>query len=126
MSNRYPDDDLDDHFETILRTVIQESHPLREQDDVSNTLLCFLVRVANTWKSIRTLRTHTLVQNGFMVDAGVLVRAMFDAYLQADYVFSDPAKRSVRAASYLDYAHVERYKTTRKVLSPDYSRVRCV
>lgn len=54
-----------------------------------------------------------------MVDAGVLVRAMFDAYLQADYVFSDPAKRSLRAASYLDFAHVERYKTAKKVLSHD-------
>jgi hypothetical protein len=46
----------------------------------------------------------------FLVDAAVLLRCMFDAYLQADYIVRDPAKQTERGARYLEFQHVERYK----------------
>jgi hypothetical protein len=47
-------------------------------------------------------------QSVFMVDAGVLLRCMFDAYLQADYIVRDPAKQMERATMYLEFQHVDR------------------
>ena len=51
-----------------------------------------------------------------MVDAGTLLRAMYDACFQAEYVAHDPACINARANDYLEYEHVERYRISRKVL----------
>ena len=42
---------------------------------------------------------------------------MFDACFQAEFIFSDPAKREERAQLYLEFEHVERYESKEKVLS---------
>lgn len=112
-------DQVDDHVRELLRVTIQRSHPSSGGDDVSRCLLFFLVRVANTWRSIRTLRKYTPDQEGFAVDAAVLLRAMFDAYLQAAFIVHDPNRRNERARAYLDFEHVERYKFATKVTSHD-------
>lgn len=52
-----------------------------------------------------------------MVDVATLLRAMFDAYIQADFIFRDPASRAERAALYLDFEHIERFKMKNKVLN---------
>jgi len=108
-------------FEAILRAIIQELDARPGKDNVSLALYFLLVREANTWRSIRLLRRHTPEQfhTAFMVDAGTLLRAMFDAYLQADLIFRDPAKRAVLATDYLDFEHVERHKMAQKVLRHD-------
>lgn len=111
---------VDEHVLALLKKVLQESYDRSETDNVSRTLLLFLVRVANTWRSIRTLRANTDDQAGFMVDAGVLLRAMFDAYLQAEYVVQDAAHQQDRATAYLDFEHIERYKTARRATSHDH------
>jgi hypothetical protein len=54
-----------------------------------------------------------------MVDAATLLRAMFDACFQAEFILSDPAKREERAALYLDFEHVERYQMMSKVFRHD-------
>jgi Family of unknown function (DUF5677) len=77
----------------------------------------FLTRVANTWKSIRTLRKYSDDSDIFVVDAGTLLRAMYDAYFQAEYLVSQSDERSQRAQDYFDFAHVERYKFVTKILS---------
>ena len=84
-------------------------------------LLFLLVREANTWRSIHLFLKHTpkKFHDAFMVDAGTLLRSMFDAYLQADYIFRDPARRAELAAQYFEFAHVERYQMPRKVLRHD-------
>jgi hypothetical protein len=109
------DEAVNEHVLELLREVVAQSHRLAENDSISNALLYFLVRVANTWRSIRTLRAHTSDGEGFMVDAGVLLRAMFDAYLQAEHIVYDPARQYDRAKAYLDFEHVERYKASARM-----------
>lgn len=107
----------DDMVHDMLRDIITQSHALGDSDKVSNALLFLLVRVANTWRSIRTLQKHTKDSEGFMVDAGSLLRAMYDAYLQAEYMVADSSSSLERAQDYFDFEHVERYKAMRKMLN---------
>jgi hypothetical protein len=119
-----PDYDVvDEKFEAILRAIIQALEGRQGKDKVSLALYFLLAREANTWRSIRLFLKHVPLQfhGAFMVDIGTLLRAMFDAYLQADYIFRDPAKRSQLAAQYLDFAHIEQYQMPRKVLRHDNS-----
>lgn len=109
----------DEQVVELLREVIGQSHSRCETDEVSRALLFFLVRVANTWRSIRTLDKHTPDDEGPMLDAGTLLRAMFDAYLQAEYIASDEKVAVDRARDYLDFEHVERYRRAQKVISYD-------
>ena len=101
----------------LLRNVLRQSEPCSKADVVARALLYFLLRVSNTWRSMRTLDTHMPDDDGVMLDAGALVRVMFDAYLQAEYIVSDKTKALVRAQDYLDFEHVERYKQAQKVIS---------
>jgi len=102
-----------------LRSVITQSYPHTETDVVARALLFFLVRVSNTWRSIRTLDEHMSDEEGPMVDGGTLLRAMFDAYLQAEYIVSDEKLAVERANDYLDFEHVEKHKRARCVTSYD-------
>jgi len=114
------DEAVNEHVLALLRQIITQSHRAAENDSVSNALLYFLVRVANTWRSIRTLRVHAADEQGFMVDAGLLLRAMFDAYLQAEHVVQDPTCQQDRATAYLEFEHVEKYKAAAKVTSHNH------
>jgi len=109
----------DEQILQLLKRVVTESHSHSETDEVARALLFFLVRVSNTWRSIRTLDKHTPDVEGPMVDAGTLLRAMFDAYLQADYISSDETLAMERAKDYFDFEHVERYKLIQKVIACD-------
>jgi hypothetical protein len=115
MSARY--DIVDEEFFRIMRSVISALHERTNADNITRSLLCFLVRVANTWNSLQLLRRGAPAdfQSVFMVDAGVLLRCMFDAYMQADYIVRDPAKRTELATLYLEFQHVERYKAEEKL-----------
>ncbi len=106
------------HVFALFQEVIQKSNNCSAKDAVSHALLCFLVRVANTWQSIRTLQEYSPDDKGFMVDAAVLLRAMLDACLQAEYMFHD-ANKDARASDYLEYEHVEQYKIREKVHKHD-------
>ena len=103
----------------LLRHVIQQSQPHSENDAVARALLFFLVRASNTWRSMRTLDKYMPDDYGPMVDAGALLRVMFDAYLQAEYIVIDKAKAAERAQDYFDFEHVERYRQAQRVLSCD-------
>ncbi len=115
MSAEY--DVVNAEFFRVMRSAIAELHQRKDADCVTQSLLCFLVRLANTWNSLHLLRQGTPAefQSVFMVDAGVLLRCMFDAYLQADYIVREPAKRMERATMYLEFQHVERHKVEEKV-----------
>jgi hypothetical protein len=110
------DDDADleektyDSFLELLRGVITICHSRTAQDHVARALLLLLLRSANTWRSIRTLRKYTGDDEGFLVDAGCLLRIMFDAYLQAEYIVESASESQERATAYLDFEHVDRYK----------------
>jgi hypothetical protein len=112
---------LDEAVEALLREIILKSEKRNGKDDVSLALFCLLLREANTWRSIRLLHQHTPREfhNAFLVDAGTLLRAMFDAYVQADFIFRDPRRRTELATQYLEFEHVERYKLMNKVLRHD-------
>ena len=110
---------VNDHVLELLRNVIREAEPYSRTDVVARALLFFLGRVSNTWRSMRVLDKHFPDEEGPMVDAGALLRIVFDAYLQAAYVVHDKTKAVVRAHDYFDFACVERYKQSQKVLSCD-------
>jgi hypothetical protein len=107
----------DDATENLLREVITHAQQVARNDIVSRALMYFLVRVANTWKSIRTLRSYSKDRDIFVVDAGTLLRAMYDAYYQAEYLVSKSDESSQRAQDYFDFEHVERNKFVTKILS---------
>ena len=109
----------DEHVEQLLVQVIAVSHERSKTDEVARALLCFLVRVVNSRRSIRTLRDHSPRDEMFLVDAGTLLRAMYDAYLQAEYMVADVREAPNRARDYFDFEHVELYKWRQKVLNHD-------
>ena len=101
----------------LWREVISQSHLRSRNDKVANALFHFMVRVANSWRSIRTLRNNTTDEQGFTIDAGTLLRAMYDAYFQAAYLVSEPAKCTERADDYFEFEHVERHKSVQRMIS---------
>jgi hypothetical protein len=110
-------EDADNLIQDVLKHVISASHSRSENDIVAKALLFFLVRAANSWRSIRTLRKNTADEEGFMIDAGTLLRAMYDACFQAEYVICEPDKSVLRATDYLEFEHVERYKFIERMLA---------
>jgi hypothetical protein len=105
---------VDEEIFRITQLIISALHQQMNADNITRSLLCFLVRVANTWNSLRLLRRDAPA-DAVMVDAAVLLRCVFDAYLQADYIVRDPAKRTERANLYFEFQHVERYKSQEKL-----------
>jgi len=88
-----------------------------DNDPVSRALLYLLMRVANSWRSIGVLWREC--SETFLVDAGTLLRAMFDAYLQAAFVVQDRERREERAQLYLDFEHVEKHELLERILQHD-------
>jgi hypothetical protein len=116
-NSRSPEEEAADNLiESVFKDVIAESHVKSADDVVARALLSFLVRAANSWRSIRTLRNNTIDEEGFLIDAGTILRAMYDAYFQAEYLISKTDQRILRANDYFDFEHVERHKFVERVL----------
>jgi len=113
------DDETDAAFEQLLRFVVSESNKHIKVNQVARALFFFLMRAANTWQSIRTLRVHSPHDEILVVDTGALLRCMFDAYLQAAYIAFDKKKAAKRAQDYFDFEHIERFRWQSKVLKYD-------
>lgn len=109
----------DDHVLELLARVIRQSHGTAVADDVARALLLFLVRVSNSWRSIRKLLDSQKDMESFTVDAATLLRAMYDAHIQAEYIIHDLDKSNERARDYLEFEHVERYKLVNSVMKHD-------
>jgi hypothetical protein len=116
MSN---EDEVNQHLEHIFRIVIQQLYARSPKEIVARALLCLISRCANSWISIKTLRSHAPDKEVFMVDAGSLLRAVMDAYLQASYIVDDTEQRESRATDYFDFEHVEKYKSLEKFIKYD-------
>ena len=104
-----------------LEKTIQLIHERAKKDVVARALLYLLVRVANTrrtidvlWQALRDAYPET-----FMVDGGTLLRAMFDAYLQAAFITYEPGKQQERASLYLDFEHIKKRQLSEKLLKHD-------
>ena len=121
----YDDDDreaADDFFHELLRQVVAESYSRSKSDCVARALLCFLVRAANSWRSIRILSksaTNEAEAEGMTIDAATLLRATYDAYFQAEYLVQVPDQSEQRATDYFEFEHVDRYKRMKSVLNHD-------
>jgi hypothetical protein len=100
-----------------LRDTIRLLNDRAQSDSTARAMLFFLVRVSNTARSVFTLFEHS--PETFFIDAGSLLRVAYDAFLQAAYIVHDPVESSKRAADYLDYADIERYLLTQKVIRYD-------
>ncbi|WP_286764269.1 DUF5677 domain-containing protein [Rhodopirellula sp. UBA1907] len=114
-------DSVDETMLDLLKSVIGQANEKIEDNDIGRALLFFTVRIANTWRSIRTLRNNTADAEGFTVDAGTLLRAMFDAYLQAEYIVHEPNLADQLASDYLEFEHVERFKSMTAVMKHENS-----
>lgn len=110
-------EDPDEVIQDILKQIISESNMRRADDLVAKALLFLLVRVANSWRSIRTLREHTPDKEGFMIDAGTIIRAMYDAYFQAEFVTCDREQSIQRATDYFEFEHIEKYILFERILT---------
>jgi hypothetical protein len=97
----------DDEFDKLLQSVIEQSYKASKIDQVACSLFSFLVRISNSWRSIRTLRLYSMGKETFLVDVGMLLRAMYDAYLQAEYIVADAGEARNRAQHYFEFEHVE-------------------
>jgi hypothetical protein len=116
MATAAADDPVDEAFDRILKQVIGTIAGKTGRDAVANALFLLVVRCANSWKSIRTLRVHSPNAETFTIDGAVILRCIFDAYLQADTIYRDPAARSRKATAYLEFSHVDRYRAEKRTL----------
>ena len=116
MARSKDDEAIDNAFSMILKQVIGKVYAQKNRDKVSTALLFFLVRAANSWRSIVTLLVHSENHETYTIDAAVILRCIFDAYLQANLIYQDPDERDERAELYLDYAHIDKYKAQAKPL----------
>lgn len=108
--------DEDTYMQDLIRTIIQQSNARKDSNPTALALLMFLVRTGNSWRSIRTLLDNTEDAATFSVDVGTLLRAMYDAYLQAAWICRDPSTSNSLAQDYIDFEHVERFNLMRAVL----------
>jgi len=119
MGTARADDRLDAEFRRILQTVITAAHANLGSSKASHALLGLLIRCAHGWQSIRTLRVHSPDADTFTIDAAVILRCIFDAYLQAHLMFRDSAKREELGTLYLEFAHIDRFKAESKTMRHD-------
>jgi Family of unknown function (DUF5677) len=116
MSAQEFDNPCDNELFCVADRVIVQVNEMTKQDKVCQALFCLLWRNFLTWRTIQTIRTHASPAELSLLDVAVLIRCMFDAYLQADFIYRDPSKREERAKLYLDYQFVDRLNATVKTL----------
>lgn len=103
-----------------MKEVCTKLNQMPNRPRSSQALLGFLVRCACSCKSINTLvsSAQTPVEEvAIGNDCAAILRCMFDAYIQAAYLFIDSNEREERARLYLDYEHVERFLLSTEVSS---------
>ncbi|QDV40634.1 hypothetical protein Enr13x_04410 [Stieleria neptunia] len=115
------DVNADDHLLRLFRVIVQESNLRKDQNATAHALLMLLVRVGNSWRSIYTLQNNTDDSEGYGVDAGTLLRAMYDAYLQAALICHDPSESEALAQDYIDFQHIERFKLKESIMRHETS-----
>jgi len=85
-----------------------------------HALLGFLVRGAGTWKSINYLINATNHSqddaDAISNDCGALLRCLYDAFIQAGYVFAVPKEREARGELFLNYYAIERHQRSQEVV----------
>lgn len=70
-------------------------------------------RIINSVNSLRVLNEHA--PHDCALDSETILRAIFDAHVQARYIFCDPAKTDERGTLYVEFAHVEKWKITETI-----------
>lgn len=76
-----------------------------EASPVTRALEPFKNRINSALESLRVLDRHA--QHDFRTDGMTLLRAMYDAHLQALYILADPAQADERAQLFIDYRWIE-------------------
>ena len=115
-ANYAPDSDRQE-LEKAFRLAVQTVHQHVADDLPAQAILYLLVRAVNTWRSIYALWNNC--PGTFAVDAGTLLRAMFDAFLQAAFITQDPGKCDERAKLYLEFEDIERWKMIERIFRHD-------
>ena len=114
-----------DAVDAMIREVITASYNSKSAELSHRALLCLTNHIAGFWRAVCILNQNAsdVRETESLSDSfAVIIRCMFDAYLQAAYI----AKQDTEARSklYLDYEPVELYMLANKVVkqSDDMSR----
>lgn len=93
----------------FLRSVVtsDDEHALG-QSMVGAVILGLSLRIEGTWDSIRILTTATAgLRSLASLDIATLIRASYDAWLQAEYIGRDAKMREIRARIYVNHRWLE-------------------
>lgn len=88
----------------------------------SKAILAFAVRLAGSWRSIVTLVKHHPEQDDLRSlsnDCAVILRCMYDAYLQMRWIAVGPNDPDEMGKLYLGFKVVERYKLVEIVVDEE-------
>ncbi len=80
-------------------------HHAREASPVPRALEPFKNRIHSGLESLRALHGHA--QHDFRVDGMTILRAMYDAHLQALFILADPLQADDRARLFIEYRWIE-------------------
>lgn len=113
---------MDDRIVTathdMCREVLTLTVATRDQRPSTKALLAFFTRLANSWDSLCALvRTETGDRHfdSRANDCAVILRCMYDAFLQAAFVARGPDQDAL-GELYLGYSHIERHLLAKEVL----------
>lgn len=104
----------------IASEVITTGHSTNNDRPSSRALLAFAVRLAGSWKSTVTLVKHHPEQDDLRAisnDCAVILRCMYDAFLQMRWVADGPNDPDKMGQLYLNFLPVENYQLMKIVLS---------
>jgi hypothetical protein len=101
------DDELLESYRTAGNAIVKKLNDARRDSAVTNAIETLLRRIVAGGDSLGVLREHS--RHDFAPDGAVILRAIYDAMLQALYILADPAHCETRAARYLDFRWVEHH-----------------
>lgn len=114
---------IQQHVNKMLHEVIAAARQCGQGRPSGKALLAFLTRGAGSWKSLRILahatQGNTPEWDWIGNDCAAILRCMFDAYIQAAYVFHDPETRESLGDLYLEYELVECHQLSQAIIRLD-------
>lgn len=112
--------DLDAHDRRIIKIysqslleILTEINENLQDDAPTRAIRLIHERVGGTVDTLMILAQHA--QHDFVIDAMSMLRMLFDAMWQAEYLMHDPSERQGRASLFLDWKWVERYQWIERI-----------
>ena len=104
----------------IIREAITAAHRAKDDRPSSKAILAFAVRLAGSWRSTVTLVKHHQEQDDLRSisnDCAVILRCMYDAFLQMRWIAVGPNDPDKMGQLYLGFQVIENFTLMKYVLS---------